>query len=325
MNRSELILHVGLPKTGTSSIQRRFASDASGLGAIEGIYYPARGQYRGQPGHHNLVYELSGDERFDEQDGTWDEVFDEVAGKDRSLVSSEQFFNFFLNEPKRGVEWLRETGARYDLRIIAAVRSYPDYLESLYTQHLRALASDMPPGRFFSNQTKAVHRVGQTLMMFACEMGPERLTVLHFRRSRDAWLDFAAALGSGEAEAEVVDKPKRVNARMGLNHAVALHRLAQNAEVRALSWWERIALSQELTKMLPPGRLQYSLLKPAAARAVGREAGLAFRCVDAVLGTELEGVHAHDASDWADISDPELLTEDVVDAVAAVLRARERD
>lgn len=297
---------------------------ASDGDVISGVFYPHIGRYRGQPGHHNLVYELTGEERFDADDGTWEELFEEIAGQGRTLLSSEQFFIFFLNEPNKGARWLRSLRERFDVRILVSLRSYPDYLESLYTQHLRALTSDRPPQRFFKSQQRAVHRVVQTLLLLASLVGRERFEVLRYDRGRDVWLDFAnALLGPEGAEEPAADTRPRVNARMGLNHLIALHKLAQHEVVRDRPWWNRIAISKELTSTLEPGLVRYTLMSPDIAVSITREAAAAFRYLDAFLETDFQSMHARESSDWVDIRDSERITPAIEEAVAVALKSVE--
>ena len=58
-------IHAGTHKTGTTAIQRFLAGNRETL-ARAGFYYPRSGCWHPEfPGHHNLMFELTGDARFD--------------------------------------------------------------------------------------------------------------------------------------------------------------------------------------------------------------------------------------------------------------------
>src|SRR5690606_9161185 len=68
--------HIGTHKTGTTAIQRFLTECAVQLKSID-ILYPVAGRLPGGS-HHNLVWELVGDSRFNAAYGTWEDLHREV-------------------------------------------------------------------------------------------------------------------------------------------------------------------------------------------------------------------------------------------------------
>ena len=60
------VMHIGSHKTGTASLQSMIARNETYF-ADQGLFYPAVGQVG--DGHHNLAWELNGDERYDPRSG----------------------------------------------------------------------------------------------------------------------------------------------------------------------------------------------------------------------------------------------------------------
>ena len=126
-------LHVGTHKTGTTAIQgllRELAPDLAG----HGFLYPQSGIFIA--GHHNLVFELTGDERFDPGAGTWSGLCHEIEGSraHRICLSSEAFG--YLNEQQRDLERIRDTlrDLGYRSVVVLYVRSQIEYAESLFAE-----------------------------------------------------------------------------------------------------------------------------------------------------------------------------------------------
>ena len=126
-------LHVGTHKTGTTAIQGLLRDLAPDL-AAHGLLYPRSGIFIA--GHHNLVFELMGDERFDPGAGTWSELCHEIerSSKQRICLSSEAFG--YLNEQQRELERIRDTlrDLGYRSVVVLYVRSQVEYAESLFAE-----------------------------------------------------------------------------------------------------------------------------------------------------------------------------------------------
>jgi hypothetical protein len=126
-----VVLHVGTHKTGTTSIQKMLAGNEDHF-ASEGLCYPTL--TRVGAGHHNLIWELLNDERFDPAAGSFADLVTELSRDQppRVLLSAEGF-EYLYERPalarslKEGLE-----SAGYRVEVVLALREVPSYLESLY-------------------------------------------------------------------------------------------------------------------------------------------------------------------------------------------------
>ena len=133
----ELILHVGLNKTGTSAIQHFFAHHRRKL-MESGILYPSAGM-RGTA-HYDLTTALGFNRHGKAPDPEWiralgDELYREVdAVRPRKvLVSSEMFV--LPGE----IEHVREFFEGFQVRVLVYLRRHDDWWISAYNQSVRAI------------------------------------------------------------------------------------------------------------------------------------------------------------------------------------------
>ncbi|MEJ2021295.1 MAG: hypothetical protein P8X43_04440 [Maritimibacter sp.] len=122
----EVIIHVGLPKTGTTTIQTYFARLAEGYRA-RGLDYPLRGA--GSTPHHGWFGKglLSGD--LSELDATFDK-----AQCARMVLSDETIFNEALFAEEAVGDALRERLSGRKVRLIACLRDPSSWQKSFYKQ-----------------------------------------------------------------------------------------------------------------------------------------------------------------------------------------------
>ncbi len=133
MRSRPVVLHVGMHKTGTTSLQTMIARNREHF-REQGLYYPATGQVGVGDGQHNLAWELLGDERFDPEAGSLAGLADELRERrpPAVLISSEDL-EYLHDKPDRLVtlrDLLEDLG--YSARIVITLREPSEYLESLY-------------------------------------------------------------------------------------------------------------------------------------------------------------------------------------------------
>jgi hypothetical protein len=128
-----LLLHAGTHKTATTSLQAMFAEQSADL-EQQGLYYPRAGRYLS--GHHNAVWGLYGDRRFDAAAGDLDDVVAEMAGRPAgpTLISSEDLE--YLHRRPEQLCHLRDRflGAGYEPHVVLFLREPVSYFESLYLE-----------------------------------------------------------------------------------------------------------------------------------------------------------------------------------------------
>lgn len=140
----KLSVHVGLHKTGTTTIQRTLELNREALHEA-GILYPRASSIRAG-GHLNLVWELTSPWKFEPSLGGLDALVDEVreAQPEHVIVSAESLSGFrrrddVLEVPRRLAEALG-----CEPHIVATVRPQFLLLDSLYAQNASTGYADQP-------------------------------------------------------------------------------------------------------------------------------------------------------------------------------------
>src|SRR5438105_1590424 len=125
-------LHLGIHKTGSTSIQHLLSQNSSAL-AERGYFYPQSGRLRELPGHHNLAWEISGDRRFRENAGVIDDLIKEVKGTSENIILSSEDFGTCLDHEAKFAEFislLQSSG--FLVTVIVYLRNQVDYLLRAY-------------------------------------------------------------------------------------------------------------------------------------------------------------------------------------------------
>jgi hypothetical protein len=127
------VVHIGTHKTGTTSFQAMIARNEEYF-AKQGLSYPAAGRIGDT--HHNLAWELHGDERYDPAAGSLADLVHELRQVDqRAVLLSSEDFECLYRRP----ESLRSMRASlqalgYDTHVVVVLRQPSEYLESLYDE-----------------------------------------------------------------------------------------------------------------------------------------------------------------------------------------------
>ncbi len=188
MPSGTLLLHIGTHKTGTSSLQTMVARNPEHFSA-QGLYYPAAGRF--EDGHHNLAWELTGDDRFRQEAGGLTDLCDELD-RERprvALVSSEDFECLYgrtnrLTALRQAIE---DRG--YGVYVVVTLREPAEYILSLYAElRSHGLAQDLDTFVATAVQQRCVlYRdwdipldYSQLIDGFAAAFGPEALRVLAY-------------------------------------------------------------------------------------------------------------------------------------------------
>lgn len=132
------VIHIGMPKTGTKSIQFALAQRRSKL-AKAGWRYPLSGTTFNRGGHHALAWYLSG-EKFDEPSlsrFTSIAFESEISDNLDIIVSSEVFFYFGQREDL--IRSLLSLFAGREVFVVVYLREQADFLNSMYVETLKDL------------------------------------------------------------------------------------------------------------------------------------------------------------------------------------------
>lgn len=209
-----LVLHAGLPKTGTTSIQR-FLDENSGALSEQGIFYSPTPDRPGRRDHNFLamatwqqVQRIYADrygtdiERLRSDSlAAWDDMLDRfrASGHETLLVSGE----FFARSPvKPVIEFAKEALAEFDITVVFYLRQPSAHYVSWLQQHIKGSNDLLPFGRRRSTWSKKLRlwgRVGD-------------VEIREFNRASmvngDVVDDFAALVG---ADVSLLSRPANMN------------------------------------------------------------------------------------------------------------------
>ncbi|MGB3627390.1 MAG: hypothetical protein WA989_16275 [Henriciella sp.] len=130
---TKLFIHIGPHKTGSTAIQSAIFSNRTYL-RDNGIYVPEAGMTRAKDAHHNLAWQISNDQPYRADLLGWEELIEEVEGKDVALISSEALCSY----PNAYHEKVADlVGRGFDVETIMVWRHQLDIINSAYTQRVK--------------------------------------------------------------------------------------------------------------------------------------------------------------------------------------------
>lgn len=174
MSPAPLHVHIGLHKTGSTSLQSFMVANTELL-ADHGVAYPSAGRLGG-PGHVNLFREVGNLQRFDPDQGTWADVLTLTRRRDvrRVVVSSE---DLSMLAPDR-IPRLASITADVDLQIVVYLRPQDQLIQSVYAQRCRDGRVTVPFEDFAdSTKNERRYRFADLLRLWADNVGLERIAV----------------------------------------------------------------------------------------------------------------------------------------------------
>lgn len=215
-----IYLHIGLNKTGTSSLQDFFSMNVEALSRQEGICYPRAG--RDTTAHHPLSKLLkSGGGRAAPAVA---ELLSEIGEHDKAVVSSE---DFHTHSP-RGIEHLAELLAGHRVKVVLYVREHVAYLSSWYQQNVQATHLSCAFDSFCYLTRKPLFKIADG---WAQSFGRDNVIVRLYDRSAlvngDIVQDFAEVVGISSHLTNFVRKPYESNPSVSGN-LLFIKRLVNN-------------------------------------------------------------------------------------------------
>lgn len=216
-----IVIHIGLPKSGSTAIQSYLSANEEALGRLS-IDYPPIGRLN-RKAHHRLVHELKGyKKKLDPQGGTILDLAERcsASGSHLTILSSEMFEQCEENE----IRTLRKTlvSALQPFRIILIVRDLVELVPSSYAQKIRYGHKTCDFDEFFEERI-AERRANffSTAEMWGKVFGWNRVKVRLLDRNAllngDLLDDFLTTAGVDISDPEicVLPRPGRVNEANG--------------------------------------------------------------------------------------------------------------
>jgi hypothetical protein len=183
-----IVLHIGYPKTATSSIQWFLDRHRDSLRA-QGVCYPATGQVDDHA-HHKLAFSLEDNayERWSDADRTrlFDDLAAEIDASDAdTIVLSSELFLYRLEPIQRSAEFARILNGR-PLRVICFLRKQTTFMESLYRHFIwdAAMRFAEGPDAFLARYPFAGD-YHMTLGAWAAFVGKDRIVPVIYEQARN--------------------------------------------------------------------------------------------------------------------------------------------
>ena len=307
----QLVIHAGIHRTGTTSLQRALARNRAALLA-RGVAYPGEA-----PNHQALAWEL-----VRGKSGAREVLaLVEAAGAPRVVLSGE---DFAIHED---LGWLAAVAARHDVRVVIYLRRQDHWLMSWYNQHVKwpfdREKSGMDPQAFLATLGD-FHWLDYEKLLgrWSAVLGQEGVeaAVLEKGQVEDATPDFLARAGIDpeglDLDAERVNDSLPVHMLEIARH-LGLHELKGGKRTRVLN-----ALREGLADRAPPGRVTTVYSPEERNRVLARYEASNRAAARRFLGREtlfLEPPPGPDAPYWRF---PELPRDALLDDwVAPVVRA----
>ncbi|MDJ0690551.1 MAG: hypothetical protein QNJ41_18830 [Xenococcaceae cyanobacterium MO_188.B32] len=133
----KVFLHIGLHKTGSTSLQAFLHRNRNTLRDY-GYLYPQTGASSRFDCHHNLAWLLMNwSNKADPSLGTWKELHQEIdnTSLNKIIISSEEFE--FVGMGKKSLNCLKSELEYYEVKIIVYIRRQDKRLESQYTDNIK--------------------------------------------------------------------------------------------------------------------------------------------------------------------------------------------
>jgi hypothetical protein len=131
-----IFIHIGLPKAGSTTIQKFMSANETALRALS-VDYPPVGRLN-KGAHHNIASELKGKgEKFRPDAGRVSDLVTYLRDTrcNTTLLSSESFYSIKVEELKSFAARLSDVGK--PIRIVMVIRDMVDFAPSTYAQKVR--------------------------------------------------------------------------------------------------------------------------------------------------------------------------------------------
>ena len=245
-----LYLHIGMPKTGTTTLQRLLSARRRELAEL-GYDYPARWGKPGYVAHHEIGTEIV---EGNEPPRAGPEFLEHLAsrqGRFHVIVSTESLTNA-LHPPRldRLRDFLRSCAEIESLTVILTLRRMDAFFASMYLQRVKVAKPVAPIEQFVNRRYAWMDRFFAALRELRKPSEAWGLALLSYREGGDSVQPVLNAFGlSGSLSAE----PARLNPGLGAKGQALLRFLDQFAP--ALQHQVKRA---KLARILESGEFQFS-------------------------------------------------------------------
>lgn len=226
-SEGELWIHIGTPKTGSTSLQAFLLANEKAL-SNKGTHYIKHG--RKNISHNMLAPRLRSETAAQE----WSSIAAEVDRRPNAFftMSSEALFN---KETAAAVVRYMPEGLRKRTRVIVYARRQDLYLEALFKQGLKRGRIKTSPQDFFEHHGVRRCDYAAILDCFAEAIGPARITLRRFERPAlvegDIIADFLSLFGLKKNDADFTQPHHEANQTPSRAIAEQLGALARHSRL----------------------------------------------------------------------------------------------
>lgn len=251
-----LFLHIGLHKTGTTTVQQTFQA-ASHLFRRQGLDFVPIGRHIGGA-QHNLAWEIAELPGFDAALGTWDDAvaYMEASARPYFLISAEDLSGI----SPEAIAQIKDKLVGFDVRVIATLRNQVDYLESLYNETGKMFCTEDRPA-FIERTLKTLGSLLDFNLLYANWagiFGPGNVRFIVFEALKgDLFGNFCAAAGI----ASVIDMPDYRKSSMNLSTSAVFLEANRLLSDAAGAWTTAKVYNEELVDVLNTAALELGWVK----------------------------------------------------------------
>ena len=189
----KLYLHIGLHKTGSTSLQSFLCENKDKL--LKSRYlYPNQGLSANGKCHHNLAWQATSDQRYDQSLGSFKSLNNEIelSIADKVIISSEDFSKAKLKD----IRYIYSKLNSYDVRIVVYIKRQDLRVQSVYSQMVKS-GTYFKSIDSFINGTSNKFDYYSLLQPWRNVFGIDKIIVKPLEKSQieDIFSDFLAEVG----------------------------------------------------------------------------------------------------------------------------------
>ncbi len=255
MTQRRIVLHAGLPKTGSSALQVAFVRNRDELESA-GVHYPLaasdkdaeRGRVTtGNAGAIRSFLYLPHVREIDEAAAQVDSALQH--GSPTTLISSEILYFTRRERLPQLLDHVEERGA--SLEVAVYVRNIIPWVVSFHSQRIKRHRFVGTLGDFLDEFERELVRIRQRLELFVNVLGPDRVHVMHFESHRSDLVGTFLANAVG-VRVEGNETPETINRALTAHEVEWMRVVNQSVEEDHDAWRISDALVQHPPLTLDP-------------------------------------------------------------------------
>ena len=235
---STVYIHIGYPKTATTSIQKFLIDNRHYLYDL-GYHYPLTGIVRrsgtyqspARYGHSNLSWELAGLSCCDSHAGSWAELVRELnALRPENVILSNEGFAMHNNQNKlEQIALIKDYLSCHEVKIVVYLRRQDRWIESFYSQFVKASRLNSSTIKEFVSQQSELLNYYDAMIKWAEVFGENNIIVRDFDKEKKhgIYQSFLEAINLKLSKADFekfnIEKTKNISPTIKSIHVLILY------------------------------------------------------------------------------------------------------